>query len=95
MKCVIPQGKKIYSEEKNVELKNANGTFKSGEISESKTANGQSLPEIAELKIAKQYFWVENLTVNVFSYFCLLFCAYSYQEEVSIFFETEEFSFGK
>ena len=88
-------GEKNIFGRKNVELKNANGTFKSGEISESKTANGQSLPEIAELKIAKQYFWVENLTVNVFSYFCLLFCAYSYQEEVSIFFETEEFSFGK
>ena len=40
---ILPYGKKINLEEKNVELKIANWIFKIGEIAELKIANGQSL----------------------------------------------------
>ena len=52
-------------EEKNVELKIANWTFKIGEIAELKIANGQSLAWIAELKNAKKRFWVENKKLKI------------------------------
>ena len=52
-------------EEKNVELKIANWTFKIGEIAELKIANGQSLAWIAELKNAKKRFWVENKELKI------------------------------
>ena len=51
-------------EEKNVELKIANWTFKIGEIAELKIANGQSIALIAELKNEKKHFWVENKEHN-------------------------------
>ena len=53
-------------EEKNVQLKIANWTFKIGEIAELKIANGQSLPWIAELKnVAKKRVWVENKELKI------------------------------
>ena len=52
-------------EEKNVELKSANWTYKIGEIAELKTANGQSLARIAKFKNAKKHFCVENKELKI------------------------------
>ena len=53
--------KKTNLEEKYVELKIANWTFKIGEIAELKIANGQSLAWVAELKNAE----IENKELKI------------------------------
>ena len=56
---------KTNLEEKNVELKIANWTFKIGEFAELKIANGQSIAWIVELKNAKKHFWAENKELKI------------------------------
>ena len=48
-----------------MELKISNWTFKIGDVTELKIANGQNIASIVKLKNAKKHFWVENKELKI------------------------------